>query len=44
MYIWMLAYYARASSGLTILVKKTLKWIPIAGWGMQFFQFVFLAR
>lgn len=27
-----------------IVLKKSLKYLPILGWGMQFFQFIFLAR
>jgi len=27
-----------------ITLKKSLQWVPIAGWGMQFFNFIFLAR
>lgn len=29
---------------ITITLKRTLKWLPIVGWGMQFFNFVFLKR
>jgi len=25
-------------------LKKSLKWVPVLGWGMQFFDFIFLAR
>jgi len=27
-----------------IVLKKSLKWVPVVGWGMQFFNFIFLAR
>jgi len=27
-----------------IVLKKSLKWVPVIGWGMQFFSFIFLAR
>lgn len=31
-------------SRVYITLKNTLKWIPVVGWGMQFFNFIFLAR
>ncbi|TFK30631.1 hypothetical protein FA15DRAFT_662643 [Coprinopsis marcescibilis] len=27
-----------------ITLKNSLRWVPIVGWGMQFFDFIFLAR
>ncbi|EUC63798.1 acyltransferase [Rhizoctonia solani AG-3 Rhs1AP] len=43
-YLWCLAYSMRAHADVLIILKDSLKWIPIVGWGMQFFQFIFLAR
>ncbi|RSH91971.1 hypothetical protein EHS25_009341 [Saitozyma podzolica] len=54
MYMWILACYAGHARGLTILLKASLKNIPVVGWGMifndnlttaqQFFRFIFLNR
>ncbi|QRV83363.1 acyltransferase [Ceratobasidium sp. AG-Ba] len=43
-YLWCLAYSMRAHADVLIILKDSLKWIPIVGWGMQFFRFIFLAR
>ncbi|KAE8541142.1 hypothetical protein D1P53_002496 [Cryptococcus gattii VGV] len=43
-YIWILACYAGHSPGLIILLKASLKNIPVVGWGMRFFNFIFLRR
>ncbi|CAE6378535.1 unnamed protein product [Rhizoctonia solani] len=43
-YLWCLAYSMRAHADVIIILKDSLKWIPIVGWGMQFFRFIFLAR
>lgn len=44
MYIWILACYAGYARGLIILLKAALKHVPIVGWGMRFFHFIFLHR
>lgn len=55
MYVWILACYAGAAEGITILLKASLKHVPFVGWGMvrpacslcsfqQFFRFIFLKR
>lgn len=44
MYLWCLLYYAKAHDQVLIILKNSLKHIPIVGWGMQFFRFIFLAR
>ncbi|KAJ1301422.1 hypothetical protein OPQ81_008682 [Rhizoctonia solani] len=43
-YLWCLSYSMRAHADVLIILKDSLKWIPIVGWGMQFFRFIFLAR
>ncbi|WVO13903.1 hypothetical protein L204_101527 [Cryptococcus depauperatus] len=43
-YIWILCVYAGHSRGLIILLKSSLKHIPVIGWGMRFFNFIFLKR
>ncbi|KAF3932389.1 hypothetical protein ABW19_dt0205279 [Dactylella cylindrospora] len=44
LYIWWIAYSARMHGAIYIILKESLKWLPIAGWGMQFYGFIFLAR
>ncbi|KAK6902968.1 hypothetical protein I203_108229 [Kwoniella mangroviensis CBS 8507] len=34
MYLWILSCYAGHSRGITILLKASLKNIPVIGWGM----------
>ncbi|KIY45351.1 hypothetical protein FISHEDRAFT_49261 [Fistulina hepatica ATCC 64428] len=46
-YVWCLFYYMGphgAHRDVYITLKKSLQWVPIIGWGMQFFNFIFLAR
>ncbi|CDR99999.1 related to CST26-protein required for incorporation of stearic acid into phosphatidylinositol [Sporisorium scitamineum] len=44
LYLWCLAYYGDLADSILIILKKSLKWIPFVGWGMQFYRFIFLAR
>ena len=39
-----MAYTARMHGHLFIILKESLKYIPILGQGMQFFSFIFLSR
>ncbi|KAG8955404.1 hypothetical protein FRC04_008755 [Tulasnella sp. 424] len=43
-YLWILTYFMNVSDSVIITLKKSLKWVPLVGWGMQFFDFIFLAR
>ncbi|KAF8349893.1 acyltransferase-domain-containing protein [Amanita rubescens] len=46
-YMWCLMYFIGAHGmhrHVYITLKKSLQWVPIMGWGMQFFDFIFLAR
>ncbi|KAJ3095395.1 hypothetical protein HDU97_006998 [Phlyctochytrium planicorne] len=43
-YLWLLAWWKGAHGDVRIVLKSSLKWIPIMGWGMQFFEFIFLNR
>lgn len=43
-FLWWIAYTARAHGALYILLKESLKNIPIWGWGMQGYKFIFLSR
>lgn len=44
LYLWCLAYYSDLADAILIILKKSLKWVPFVGWGMQFYRFIFLAR
>jgi 1-acyl-sn-glycerol-3-phosphate acyltransferase len=46
-YAWCLTYFMSPEGihrYVFITLKKSLRWVPIVGWGMQFFNFIFLAR
>ncbi|THU94849.1 hypothetical protein K435DRAFT_151938 [Dendrothele bispora CBS 962.96] len=45
-YAWCLFYYLGEGVHryIYITLKKSLQWVPVVGWGMQFFNFIFLAR
>ncbi|KAI0082188.1 acyltransferase-domain-containing protein [Panus rudis PR-1116 ss-1] len=43
-YAWCLTYFMGTHKDVYIVLKKSLKWAPIVGWGMQFYDFIFLAR
>jgi len=44
LYLWWFAYACRRHGAIHIILKKSLKHIPIVGWGMQYYGFIFLAR
>ncbi|KAK0465370.1 acyltransferase-domain-containing protein [Desarmillaria tabescens] len=47
LYEWCLLYFIGPQGVhryVYITLKKSLQWIPVVGWGMQFFNFIFLAR
>lgn len=43
-YLWCLARYKNAHGDLKIILRGDLKKFPIFGWGMQMFEFIFVAR
>ncbi|KAI5833727.1 hypothetical protein K523DRAFT_348651 [Schizophyllum commune Tattone D] len=46
-YMWCLTYFIGPQGvhkNVYITLKNSLKWVPVVGWGMQFFSFIFLAR
>ncbi|KAF6766392.1 acyltransferase-domain-containing protein [Ephemerocybe angulata] len=46
-YAWCFTYFLSPKGVhryVYITLKKSLRWVPIVGWGMQFFNFIFLAR
>jgi len=44
MYLWWIAYTNGMHGYVYIILKESLKNIPILGWGAQFYNFIFLAR
>lgn len=44
--MWWLAYTndPQIHGHIYIIAKESLKWIPIIGWGMQFYGFIFMSR
>jgi 1-acyl-sn-glycerol-3-phosphate acyltransferase len=44
LYLWWVAYCNGMHGRLYIILKESLKKIPILGWGMQMSQFIFLKR
>ncbi len=44
LYLWWIAYANRMHGHVYIILKESLKYIPILGQGMMFFGFVFMAR
>ncbi|KAG7386090.1 Acyl-CoA:lysophosphatidylglycerol acyltransferase 1 [Phytophthora pseudosyringae] len=43
-YIWQAARHQQAAGNIKIVLKDQLKYLPIIGWGMRLFQFLFLRR
>jgi len=43
-FMWVLAKSFNKHGHLKIILKGTLRWIPVVGWGMRFFEFIFLQR
>jgi 1-acyl-sn-glycerol-3-phosphate acyltransferase len=43
-YVWLVAWFEDKGRYLKIILKDSLSRIPIFGWGMQFFEFIFLKR
>ncbi|KZF22569.1 hypothetical protein L228DRAFT_210419 [Xylona heveae TC161] len=44
LYLWWIAYTSQMHGHIYIILKESLKYIPIIGPGMMFYGFVFLAR
>ena len=44
LYLWWIAYCNGMHGRLYIILKESLKRIPVLGWGMQMSQFIFLKR
>jgi len=44
LYLWWTAYTAGTHGYIYIMLKKSLKWVPMIGPGMQLYSFIFMAR
>lgn len=44
LYLWWIAYTNSMHGFIYIILKESLKNIPIIGWGCQFYNFIFLSR
>ncbi|KAF2639946.1 acyltransferase-domain-containing protein [Massarina eburnea CBS 473.64] len=44
LYLWWIAYTNNMHGFVYIILKESLKNIPIIGWGAQFYNFIFLSR
>ncbi|ORY01033.1 acyltransferase-domain-containing protein [Clohesyomyces aquaticus] len=44
LYLWWIAYTNKMHGFVYIILKESLKNIPIIGWGAQFYNFIFLSR
>lgn len=43
-YIWQAARHHESAGNIKIVLKEQLKFVPIIGWGMRLFEFLFLKR
>ena len=44
LYLWWIAYTNKMHGWIYIILKESLKQLPFIGWGMQFYNFIFLSR
>ena len=44
LYLWWVAYTNKMHGRIYIILKESLKNLPIFGWGAQFYNFIFLSR
>jgi 1-acyl-sn-glycerol-3-phosphate acyltransferase len=44
LYLWWVAYTSRMHGHIFIILKESLKYVPILGPGMMFYGFIFMAR
>ncbi|KAI9022501.1 acyltransferase-domain-containing protein [Hyaloraphidium curvatum] len=43
-YLWIVAHQEGKHGDFKIILKESLKFLPVFGWGMWFFEFIFLKR
>lgn len=44
LYLWWIAYTSRMHGHIFIILKESLKYVPVLGPGMMFYGFIFMAR
>ena len=44
LYLWAYARHLRKHGDVKVLLMAVLKYLPLLGWGMQFFEFIFLQQ
>lgn len=44
LYLWWIAYTAKMHGHIYIILKQSLKYIPLLGQAMQFYSFIFMSR
>ncbi|KAI9155103.1 putative acyltransferase [Paramyrothecium foliicola] len=46
LYLWWIGYANQPGmhGHIYIILKESLKWIPVIGWGMMFYSFIFMSR
>jgi len=44
LYLWWIAYTSGMHGHIFIILKKSLKWVPLMGPAMQFYGFIFMSR
>ena len=44
LYLWWIAYTNKMHGRIYIILKESMKSLPIFGWGAQFYNFIFLSR
>ncbi|KIV91412.1 hypothetical protein PV10_05954 [Exophiala mesophila] len=44
LYLWWIAYTSRMHGHIYIILKESLKYVPVLGPGMMFYGFIFMAR
>lgn len=44
LYLWWVSYTAGFHGHMYIILKQSLKWVPLVGPAMQFYSFIFMAR
>ncbi|KAH6580431.1 hypothetical protein BASA50_001738 [Batrachochytrium salamandrivorans] len=43
-YIWLVSWFRNSHGNLKIMLKESLCYIPVFGWGMMCFEFIFMGR
>jgi len=44
LFIWWISYTSKMHQAIYIMLKDSLKWLPVLGWGMQLYGFIFMKR